>query len=751
MAKKSAKTSPALNAFMQQMKDFSLNEILFAVSEMNKEDQEGLAGFVSEQVSADIASHIKTLDMAHPCPDCGHEKPWTEGTRKGMPRYHCPKCGRWYTPTTGTLLEKTRYTWAAWVKATYCLLNGASLPETQKNLVDDLKCIEISENTVWKMRIKLMNAIAAIPSPTLTGVVKMDDTFFRENQKGTLELYNPIPDDMGIPREPRYGATPSKFGVMGNEFATASVMIDETGHMVVRMLGTGTIDDKLTEEFFKAHTDDVKFVCTDADRNLKKVFKRLGIPHYVKPSNYLKVLEKAGYEQASKNDEELAELQREHDNKVMSRLYNNGKIDHIYNFGKLSYNAFCDVKYANGLHLAEVNEIHKEMKEFIQKTREGGVSTRWLPLYLAFFEYVHNRKVDTGEAVVSMADAEQVLIAAIKTRTNITEDEIAEIRKQPIADVMASKQYMHALADKTETARTISGNAKFKFNDEDGVENFKVQEALFSMTIAQIKQIAKAVNLPGRASMKKTELVYALENFPGVEEAIITAAIGDVETRISDVDEKHDQYSHKVEGKNRNVLKNTFASRMYTHIDEMASTTADKVVVIDTETTGRNKQHDEILSVAAIDLEGTIKMEQLFRPRHCKRWKRAMDINHITPEMTIGKPRLAEKKADLEQILNDADVVVGWNLPFDLRMLYAGGVDMPMANEKYIDLMYDFARAYNSTQAGRGKAKYKLEEAASLLGLEYEAHTAKGDTSVLIPIWEWTRATLAAADAPKAA
>ena len=26
------------------------------------------------------------------------------------------------------------------------------------------------------------------------------------------------------------------------------------------------------------------------------------------------------------------------------------------------------------------------MKEFIQKSREGGVSTRWLPLYLAFFQ-----------------------------------------------------------------------------------------------------------------------------------------------------------------------------------------------------------------------------------------------------------------------------------------------------------------------------------------------------------------------------
>ena len=38
-------------------------------------------------------------------------------------------------------------------------------------------------------------------------------------------------------------------------------------------------------------------------------------------------------------------------------------------------------------NLAEVNEIHKELKGFLQKSREGGVSTRWLPLYLALLEY----------------------------------------------------------------------------------------------------------------------------------------------------------------------------------------------------------------------------------------------------------------------------------------------------------------------------------------------------------------------------
>ena len=155
-----------------------------------------------------------------------------------------------------------------------------------------------------------------------------------------------------------------------------------------------------------------------------------------------------------------------------------------------------------------------------------------------------------------------------------------------------------------------------------------------------------------------------------------------------------------------------------------------RIVFVDTETTGLNKQTDEILSIAAVDGEGTVKMDEMFHPRHRKRWSDATKINGITPEMTIGKPILPEKKIEIENIFNDADVIVGWNLPFDLRMLYAGDVDLPMVNEKYCDLMRDFAQAYNSTLRGKGKAKYRLEEAAAAVGVEYDAHTAMGDTSV---------------------
>ena len=753
MTKKSTTPTNPVDALsaMMEANGFGFNEMVFYLTQIPVKDEKERAGLVSQAIAGNVQGHLQKHGFTPTCPECGSHNHKKKGKRGVVQRYQCQDCGRKYTLAAGTMLDKTRYSWEAWVKVLACFINGYSIPRTQKVLKDDLKCADIDIKTVWKMRLKIMNAINQLPIPQLHGIIKVDDTYFRENQKGTAELVNVLPEDLVAVREPRKGATPSKYGVMGNEFATATVAVDDTGHVICRMMGLGPNDPDIVETFITHHMDDVKFICSDADRTYKKVIKRLGYPHYVKPSNYLKVLEKAGYEQVSENDEELAKLQREHDNKVMMRLYETGKIDHINNIGELSYPAFCELKYANGLNLAQVNEIHAEMKRFIYGTTLGGVATRYLPLYLSMFEYLHNRKVDTGEDAVSEKDAEEILVELVKTGANLTEDDIEQLRKQPIAEVFASRQYMRLLAENTDRARRITHNARFKFNSDDNVNDFKVEKTLFSMNIAQIKAVARIVDLAGRGSMKKTEMVYALTKCDGIKDAIMSVLLTGEEDREDKAAAAKAKYTYKPEGKNRVVHKDTFPPRMYTTIDEAATLDPARIVFVDTETTGLNKQTDEVLTIAAVDGEGTVKMDQMFHPRHRKRWSDATRINGITPEMTIGKPTLPEKKAEIEKLFDEAAVIVGWNLSYDIKMLYAGGVDLPMVNEKYCDLMADFTRAYNSTLSGKGKAKYKLAEAAAAVGLEYDAHTAIGDTSVLLPIWEWTRDTLAASDGHKAA
>ena len=67
-----------------------------------------------------------------------------------------------------------------------------------------------------------MKALSAIPSPVLHGTVQVDDTFLRDSQKGSRELYNPLPESFNTPRIPRnkkHRSVKTECGPQGNEYS----------------------------------------------------------------------------------------------------------------------------------------------------------------------------------------------------------------------------------------------------------------------------------------------------------------------------------------------------------------------------------------------------------------------------------------------------------------------------------------------------------------------------------------------------
>lgn len=112
-----------------------------------------------------------------------------------------------------------------------------------------------------------------------------------------------------------------------------------------------------------------------------------------------------------------------------------------------------------------------------------------------------------------------------------------------------------------------------------------------------------------------------------------------------------------------------------------------KIVFLDTETTGIQKGYDEIVQVAIVDMEGEILYDSLLKPKHHKRWGKAQEVHGISPYDVQDAPSLEHEKEKIEAILAEADVIVGWNVRFDLDMLYANGIDVPNAGARYCDLM----------------------------------------------------------------
>ena len=119
-----------------------------------------------------------------------------------------------------------------------------------------------------------------------------------------------------------------------------------------------------------------------------------------------------------------------------------------------------------------------------------------------------------------------------------------------------------------------------------------------------------------------------------------------------------------------------------------------EILVLDTETTGF-LGNAEVLQVSILDGEGTVLMNEYFRPDHTESWPGAMAVNHITPAMVADKPSIQMRKEEISHLLRHARAVVGYNIFFDLKMLRQNGVYVPGPMKlRPIDLMGPFSDRY---------------------------------------------------------
>lgn len=711
---------------IDELGSMSVNKFLSVVSEASEQRNQKIDRLIADAVAQDIQAHLVLNDVKPVCPYCGNTHPRKHGKQHSIPRYRCMECGHTYTQLAGTILDKTQYSWDIWVEIIRGMLTLTSIEKARQILKDDYHCSGIHAMTIWRMRLKVMYAISQIPSPILTGAVQIDDTFLREDQKASRKLTNPLPTDMLERREPRYGYVPSLLGTRGNEYATITTAIDATKHCVCRVLACGPVPEDLMGDFITEHTRDISFACSDADDTYRRVFANLNIAHYIRPSDYLKIIKQEGYETPSRTDDDVAKEQRKRNDVILERLWSKGQIDRIVNRGKMSYEMFQRLKEKNNLSISRVNELHNDLKMALERHTRG-VSTKFPPLYVAWFEYTRNRSVDKGHMLVSKKDAEEILIEAIGTRANLTYDEIEQIRHSPLALPQASGRYIHMLEKQTAKIRIELRNPDFYFGDENGGISFDKKRVLASMSDAQLAELAKRLKMRNWHTLKRSALMERLRKHPDIKDHLFIVAVGTSGNKRADG--KYD-YNH-----NRQVLKALYPKDRFIEPKEATG----KVVFLDTETTGLSKKKDEVIQLTIIDLEGEVLYDKLIRPQYAKRWGKAQAINGISPYDVKDAPTLLEEKSEIEAILAEADVIVGWNVRFDLDMLYANGIDAPNAGAKYCDLMTWFYKAYirRSPYKDRDKEKRKLANATIYLGIDHKPHDAHSDTAVLIPIWEW--------------
>ena len=155
----------------------------------------------------------------------------------------------------------------------------------------------------------------------------------------------------------------------------------------------------------------------------------------------------------------------------------------------------------------------------------------------------------------------------------------------------------------------------------------------------------------------------------------------------------------------------------------------DKTIVIDTETTGLNKQKDELLQVSIIDNKANVLFDSYFKP-FVKSWKEAERINNITPEMVQNAPTFSEKVAEINEIISHAKTIIGYNIEFDVEFLKNNGIIVP--KETVIDdVMQSFAIEYGEWNDYYCSYKWqKLKIAAEYYGYDWNSRPESAHNSL---------------------
>ena len=156
--------------------------------------------------------------------------------------------------------------------------------------------------------------------------------------------------------------------------------------------------------------------------------------------------------------------------------------------------------------------------------------------------------------------------------------------------------------------------------------------------------------------------------------------------------------------------------------------TPERVVCLDTETTGLDPKRDGIISLTIVDLDGNTLFDSLLHTYRKRIWPDAYKVNRISPRDVRDAPSIPQVRNEVEAILSEANVIVGYNhIHFDLPMMEANGFSIPEAG------LFD---AMNEYIARRGlAARCRLVDCAMYYQVsfgkdDYRQHSSKGDAAV---------------------
>ena len=455
------------------------------------------------------------------CPYCSKKDFVKNGTSNSLQRYLCKACGKTFTAISETFMDGTNWTWEVWVKLLQMTMTNTPLDAMTDVLEKDYHLEGIHRMTVLLARHKLIHALSLMPKPILSGIVQVDETFFRESQKGTRtdkgrKLINVIPNVIPV-RLPRRGFQPSRLGILGPEYACVVCAVDNNNRAVSMVISMGKVEPKMFIEHFDAYLKDVTYLCTDGSPIYTEYCKQKNIPQYVRPSSYVSELRKRGYLTglgANPSDKELEETLKdvyEKNKNIMSMLYSDGFLDYIDYAASIPFSDFCKIKYENGLNLSRVNAFHNYLKLKLEKETRA-LATKYLPMYVDAYTFMYNWRHAHKTTLSSMKDAETMLIELVKNKSAFTLNDQNEL--DFFVAPKPTGRYLALLDEKTKEMRRKTDNRFFKFDEEDRVTSFNMRKYIKETPVGKLRPFGKKYGIKGYTRMTHWQLYSTIMTLP---------------------------------------------------------------------------------------------------------------------------------------------------------------------------------------------------------------------------------------------
>ena len=167
-------------------------------------------------------------------------------------------------------------------------------------------------------------------------------------------------------------------------------------------------------------------------------------------------------------------------------------------------------------------------------------------------------------------------------------------------------------------------------------------------------------------------------------------------------------------------------------ISKLTNVNPEKIIVFDTETTGLNPYgNDEILQIAIINGNGEELFNSYIKPEARRTWTKASEVNGITPRMVKNSPHFSDVQDTIQDIFNNAEVIVGYNVEFDIRFINASGIKIKK-NTKIFDVMKEYAVVRGVIGNYGDYSWCKLEQCASAYNYKFDAHDALEDAKATL-------------------